>query len=95
MSEIVWNGTTHELKVWPEFFSALWNLNKTFEVRKNDRDFHIGDRLLLMEWDNAAQLHTGRYVRFLVTYILLGGQFGVEEGYCVMGMRYETAGRLH
>lgn len=41
----------HELKVWPEFFDALANQTKNFEVRKNDRGFRVRDELLLKEYD--------------------------------------------
>ncbi len=41
-----------ELKVWPLYFEALKNGDKTFEVRAiDDRQFKYGDHLILMEWD--------------------------------------------
>lgn len=41
----------HELKTWPVYFEALWSGRKRFEVRKNDRGFKTGDRLVLKECD--------------------------------------------
>ena len=45
--------TNHVLKVWPEFFEML-HQGKNFEIRKNDRDYQVGDRLTLKEWKPAV-----------------------------------------
>jgi hypothetical protein len=42
--------TTHELKTWPGPFAAVLSGEKTHEVRKNDRGYAVGDRLLLREY---------------------------------------------
>jgi ASC-1-like (ASCH) protein len=77
----------HNLKTRPEFFNELWLGRKTFEVRKDDRDFQVGDTLVLREWNPQSESYTGRDVVSEVTYILQGGQFGVEEGYCVLALK--------
>ena len=59
----------HELKVWPPYFDALADGSKTFEVRKNDRGFKVGDTLRLREWSHATG-YTGREVTRLITYVL-------------------------
>ena len=33
----------HQLKIEPDYFKKIVEGVKTFEVRKNDRDFHVGD----------------------------------------------------
>lgn len=73
----------HPLKTWPEFFEVVGR-SKTFEVRKNDRDFKVGDILWLQEWNKETEEYTGKDKKFTVTYILEG--FGIEKGYCVMGL---------
>ena len=40
----------HELKIWPNEFKDTCSGKKTFEVRKNDRCFKIGDMLILREF---------------------------------------------
>lgn len=77
---------THKLKTWPEYFQAVWTGLKRFEVRKNDRNFKVGDKLWLQEFDNKMQAFTGRYMKVNVTYILSGGAFGIEKGYCILGL---------
>lgn len=74
----------HPLKTWPEFFEVVGR-SKTFEVRKNDRDFKVGDILWLQEW-SEKEGYTGRDRKFTITYLLEGGQFGIEKGYCVMSL---------
>ena len=41
----------HVLKVVAPYFEALLDGSKTFEVRRNDRGFQRGDRLILWEYD--------------------------------------------
>ena len=40
----------HELKILPNYFYDVVSGIKTFEVRFNDRDFQLGDQLLLKEY---------------------------------------------
>ena len=58
----------HELKTYPKYFQETIEGNKLFEIRKNDRNFQVGDVLLLKEWDNIK--YTGREVGAMVRYIL-------------------------
>lgn len=76
----------HDLKCWPEFFAAVRDGLKPFEVRKNDRDFRVGDTLRLWEYDPQLDMHTGMFFHRSVTYALNGGQFGVEDGFVVLGL---------
>lgn len=76
----------HDLKCWPEYFAAVRDGGKPFEVRKNDRDFRVGDVLRLWEFDPKLGVHTGKYFHRRVSYALHGGQFGIESGYVVLGL---------
>lgn len=75
------NSTVHELKTLPEYFNAIRNGLKNFEVRKNDRDFKVGDFLVLKEWD--GEHYTGREQIRKVKYILDNPDY-VKEGYVIM-----------
>jgi len=59
---------------------------KNFEVRRNDHDFQVGDVLILEEWNPATELYTGYSLERSVTYILPGGNFGIDKNYCVMSL---------
>jgi hypothetical protein len=88
------NPTIYRLKTWPEFFQAVKDGRKNFEVRKNDRSFCVGDELLLEEFvpenyynDQPEAYYTGQVCHRKIHYILNGGQFGVEEGYVVLALK--------
>lgn len=82
----------HELKCWPEYFRALESGAKTFELRKDDRAFRVGDVLHLREWTPLGKArdgefvgeYTGRIVVRRVTYILSG--MGLQNGFVCMGL---------
>jgi hypothetical protein len=60
----------HELKTWPEEFKAILDGTKPFELRKNDRNFNVGDILILKEYIPQSSRYTGKTCRRIVTYIL-------------------------
>lgn len=78
----------HFLKTWLEPFAASWAELKPYEVRKNDRDYRVGDRLHLREFDPLTNVFTGRVVVADVTYITPGGVFGLPADLCVLGLRF-------
>lgn len=41
----------HELKIWPQYYQAVYEGTKTFEVRVNDRGFQKGDFVRLREFN--------------------------------------------
>lgn len=82
----------HELKVLPQFYGALEDGSKTFEVRKDDRGFQVGDTLRLREWSPERGFHNDIALDWAlreVTYVLRGEEaerFGVQPGFCVLGI---------
>jgi hypothetical protein len=77
---------THELKSWPEFFEPIFKEEKSFEVRKNDRDFKIGDRIMLKEYDPEIGSYTGRYCFRTITYILSENPFIDLKDYVILSL---------
>lgn len=48
--------SVHRLKCWPESFAAVLDGTKSFEWRRDDRGFDVGDELLLAEFDPGAPI---------------------------------------
>ncbi|WP_080720041.1 DUF3850 domain-containing protein [Lysinibacillus sphaericus] len=59
--------TVHELKILPKYFEPVADGIKTFEIRKDDRGYQVGDLLLMKEHENGA--FTGKAVLKEVTYL--------------------------
>ena len=68
----------HRLKISPFFFDPVRRGLKTFEIRKNDRDYEVGDTVTLCECRNDE--YTGREITVAITYIT---NFLQQEGYIV------------
>lgn len=83
----------HDLKIWPEFYAELIAGRKPFELRKNDRNFEVGDELDLYEYDPKTEQFTGCVAVRTVTYILghrpdagCAATFGIQPGYVILGV---------
>jgi hypothetical protein len=83
-------GTVHELKTWPQYFTAVASGAKPFELRRDDRPYAVGDELELREYDPDSPVgYTGPTSWHRVTYVLRGPeaeQFGLQPGYCILGL---------
>ena len=75
----------HVLKCHPKPFAELRLLRKTFEWRRNDRNYQVGDLLYLQEWDPETGEFTGSLLRLYVNSIMTEG-FGLPEGFCIMSV---------
>jgi ASC-1-like (ASCH) protein len=76
----------HNLKIIPQYFKEVKNGNKKFELRKNDRNFKVGDTLCLEEWCNHFEGYTGQEINVEVTFIFAGGFYGLHEDYVIMSI---------
>jgi len=82
---------THYLKIYPEYFELVKKGLKTFELRKNDRDFNEGDILCLSEWDDKLEQYTSKKLFCKITYVLKGPSFGLSKGYCIMSIKVDLS----
>ena len=73
----------HELKIDPKYFVEIQEMKKTFEVRKNDRNFAVGDFLALNEFKDRE--YTGRSLLMRVIYVMDTPDF-CKGGYVIMSI---------
>jgi hypothetical protein len=60
----------HKVRSWPQFFEAMLSGAKTHEVRRlTDRDYRVGDRLRLQEYDPVTETYSGRELVVQITYM--------------------------
>jgi predicted RNA-binding protein with PUA-like domain len=71
------------LKILPEYFDAVWDGIKTFEIRKNDRNFQVGDEVILQEYD-PEKGYTGSGLVVIITYIT---NYAQKDDYVVFGIK--------
>lgn len=83
----------HLLLVLPEFFQLSIDGLKPFEIRKNDRDFKVGDSVTLMETkfssfekhvEQFPLSYTGRSVTKKITSLV--SDYGLQDGFVVLGL---------
>lgn len=78
--------TKHHLKTVQPFFDEVKKGTKTFEHRRNDRDFQIGDEVYLQEYDMMHNSFSGEEVRVLITYVLTD-RAGLDDAFCIFSFK--------
>jgi hypothetical protein len=82
----------HELKIWPEYFASVISGEKTYELRRNDRNFAVGDHLRLLEFDPKSEAYSGRSALAKVLSVAVPNHLGgnvfdaLDDGYCIMSI---------
>lgn len=84
----------HKLKCNRIQFMQTWLGFKTFEIRKNDRDYRQGDIVSLLEWDPGdpdpeSIDYTGRGMDFVIGHIV-AGEYGLAKDVCVFQIHSVT-----
>jgi hypothetical protein len=84
---------THRLKCWPEFFEPIKRGAKTHDLRRSDdRDFSVGDKVLLQEYDPETSSYTGRTAIVQITYITSSdlpcalSQDALHPNFCILSI---------
>jgi hypothetical protein len=84
----------HKLKSWPQFFKLILSGEKTHELRRSDdRNFHVGDLLLLQEFDPKTNHYTGRELKVKITYITSAkhpcalSQTALHPDFCILSIK--------
>lgn len=88
----------HILKTDPEVFDAMWAGHKTHEIRFNDRDFKVGDELILKRTEfsgeqmkNGAPLrYTSRSMFRVVSHVQTG--YGLKDGWVILSVQEPSMG---
>lgn len=90
-SKLTREPITHELKIYPEFFSAVCTGVKRAELRKNDRDYRVGDTLHLLETPRGSCHGTGEFINATITHIADVGEW--MPGYVLLSIEREAMDR--
>lgn len=83
--------TTHTLKVLTKYADAIMDGTKTFEIRKNDRGFKVGDKIVFEVLANegydvrAAARHPLNGSVYRIDYILDGFE-GLARKYVALAI---------
>ena len=86
----------HILKTDTDVFDLSWNEEKLYEIRLDDRNFKVGDELLLVETFYTGEEmkagkpleYTGKLICVTVTH-KLKGVYGLKDNWCILGCFHE------
>lgn len=77
----------HDIKTIQPYFNDIWDGNKTAELRKNDRDYKVGDWIMMREWCPVTGAYSRRVILVEVTHIMSDEKFGLQPGYVMMSIK--------
>lgn len=89
----------YAIKSWPAFFSKMITGQKKADMRdKRDRNYAIGDRALLCEYDPFGGGYTGRWAIFEITHIISNdtpcamSSAALDNDFCILSMDLQVSG---
>jgi len=84
---------THVVKSWPQFFTQLLAGHRTHELRRNDREYQVGDRIELHEYNPNSSTYTGRACTVEVTSMTSTqepcavSEEALNKDFCILSVR--------
>lgn len=80
------NIKTHKIKCIQPYFNNVWVGYKTCEVRKNDRNYITGDKLILEEWSIEANEYGKGKIECWITHIIDDEKY-CKKGYVILSIK--------
>lgn len=76
----------HYIKCWTEFFDQVIAGNKPWELRVNDRNYCVGDEVVLQDFNNETKTYTGREYESVIDFVLKKSPW-LLDGHCIFTLR--------
>lgn len=86
---MIGDNTVHQIKLQSPYIDAVYSGKKTFEIRKNDRGYKVGDMIEFIPYDKVLDKpfrHPIIEKRYRIEYIIYEG-WGLEKGTCVFSIK--------
>ena len=85
----------HELKIKHEYLVEVATGVKTFVLRKNDRNYQVGDLIHFVDIKDTKQndkcdcdIYIDKNTLYKITYILKDvPQYGLDKDYCILAIK--------
>ncbi len=74
----------HNLKAHPDSFELMKMRISGVQLRKNDRNFKVGDRCTFREWDPERNVYTGHTISMVPIQTMLFEHEGLTPGWCLI-----------
>lgn len=76
---------SHELRISPKSFNAVDSGFKNYDIRRCDKDFRSGDKIVYNEYDNEKEEFSVRRTTKRIGYITRSSG-GLKEGFVILGL---------
>lgn len=85
----------HELKILHKYLVEVDLGKKTFELRKNDRDYQVGDLIRFIDiqkdystYKNQIEPNIDENTLYRITYVLKDVEkYGLDKDYCILAIK--------